>query len=504
MKTYHNRNARKKLSYYFAIFLILTLILSSMEPREKKAYADSYIVSNYMITEITPENNMRKLTTNLCLLFTGFTFMDQVPPNSCDNTSPATPTGLTATPGSSKVTLSWEANEEIDLAFYQVYIDGVRYNTYRKEITSVEVTGLTAEQDYTFEVTAVDSSNNISAKTEKVSAPLSVALTQVSVVSKPSDSFPQYNTFFNVSTASSIIPGLAQELIPQGLTYDSVNNWLIAFNYRPGEKSAMLTLINGTTGALDKSVTIYNADQTPYTGHAGGVVVTAFDLWISGIGYLHRIPLQDVVNAPNRSRVYIADRFKTGNVAAFVLYRDGVLWAGEFHEAVDHPTPTTHHKTTRNGSSNRAWMIGFTLNPTTGRLPIGKYVNDNTTVNPDRILSITDKIQGAATLPNGRIALSQSYGRNNDSMIYFYEDVLSQPPHYYTMLDGTSIPSWYLDGVSLDSQLTALPMTEGIVVKSGLLHVLFESASINYRTTSSYQIDKIWKINISSFLKNDR
>lgn len=33
----------------------------------------------------------------------------------------------------------------------------------------------------------------------------------------------------------------------------------------------MLTFMNGTTGAFVKSVTIYNANQTPYTGHAGGV-----------------------------------------------------------------------------------------------------------------------------------------------------------------------------------------------------------------------------------------
>ena len=335
---------------------------------------------------------------------------------------------------------------------------------------------------------------------EKKAAPLSVALNQVSVVDKPFGSFPQYTTFFNISTAGSFIPGLAQDLIPQGLTYDSAHNWLVTFNYRPGKEPAILTFMNATSGEFIKSVTIYNANQTPYTGHAGGVVVTEFDLWISGMGYLHRIPLQDIVHTSNRSPVYIADRFKTGNVAAFALYRDGVLWAGEFNETSDNPSPPSHHKPTRNGGLNRAWMVGFKLDPSTGRLPAGKFVHDLTGVIPDKILSITDKIQGAAALPNGRIALSQSYGRDKDSTILFYEDVLSQDPHYYTNVsESTSVPSWFLDDVSLDSQLTAPPMSEGIAYLNGYLHVVFESASISYRANSSYPMDKVWRINIYGF-----
>ncbi len=465
MEAHYNKGTCKLSSKLLSIFLSTILILSSITLSIQKVYASS---------------------------------------------SPATPTGLTAISGSSMVTLSWDDNRESDLVFYRVYKDGLHYRTYNKDTTTVEVTGLIAEQDYMLGVTAVDSSNNESAISEKVSAPLSVAITQSSVVSIPSENHPPYTTFFHIGEAGPIIPGLEQYLIPQGLTYEPNHDWLITFNYRPGDQSAMLTIMNGSSGAFLKSMTIYNADKTPYTGHAGGVVVSTFDIWISGMGYLHRIPLEDIDIAPDQSRVYIVDRFKTGNVAAFTLYRDGVLWTGEFHEASDFPTSNSHHKTTRNGGSNRAWMIGFTLNPATGRLPPGKYIDDNIAVIPDRIISITDKIQGAANLTNRGIALSQSYGRDNNSKIYFYEDVLSQPPHYYTTVAGSLVPSWFLDHISLDSQLIAPPMTEGIVVKNDLLHVLFESASDEYLTidkdteaetiNNMLPLDSIWKLNISDLM----
>src|SRR5690554_2186168 len=70
------------------------------------------------------------------------------------SSSPATPTGLEATPGSSKVTLRWQTNQESDLLFYRVYMDGTYYRTYNKATTLIELTGLKAERDYRFGVTA--------------------------------------------------------------------------------------------------------------------------------------------------------------------------------------------------------------------------------------------------------------------------------------------------------------------------------------------------------------
>jgi hypothetical protein len=81
-----------------------------------------------------------------------------------DTTPPAAPTNLTATTlSSSKIALDWDDNSEPDLASYNVYRDG---DQIVSGLTSSEYTdtGLSGATEYCYEVTAVDTSMNESAK----------------------------------------------------------------------------------------------------------------------------------------------------------------------------------------------------------------------------------------------------------------------------------------------------------------------------------------------------
>jgi chitodextrinase len=75
-----------------------------------------------------------------------------------DLTPPAAPSGVLATAGEGKVTLSWTANAEPDLATYRVLRDGV-------EVATVNGTdsGLTNDTTYGYTVVAVDTHGNRSA-----------------------------------------------------------------------------------------------------------------------------------------------------------------------------------------------------------------------------------------------------------------------------------------------------------------------------------------------------
>lgn len=84
------------------------------------------------------------------------------PPGNADTTPPAKPTGLTATPGNGSVRLSWTANVDSDVAGYNIYVNGsqTRVNATVVTDTYFTVGNLTNGTTYSFQVAAVDSSNN--------------------------------------------------------------------------------------------------------------------------------------------------------------------------------------------------------------------------------------------------------------------------------------------------------------------------------------------------------
>jgi chitodextrinase len=93
-----------------------------------------------------------------------------------DTTPPATPQGLSASPGDREVTLSWIANTEPDLNNYAIQWKQSSDSTWTlisgidKTLTSYTVTGLTNGVSYDFRIRARDTSGNISDWSEPVSA----------------------------------------------------------------------------------------------------------------------------------------------------------------------------------------------------------------------------------------------------------------------------------------------------------------------------------------------
>ncbi|RBY95954.1 hypothetical protein DQ237_12550 [Blastococcus sp. TF02-8] len=85
-----------------------------------------------------------------------------------DTTPPASPTGLAAVAGEDRVTLSWSANPEPDLAGYRVLRDGVEIATVTG--TGYTDTGRTVGVTYTYALVAVDTHGNRSGSSAAVPA----------------------------------------------------------------------------------------------------------------------------------------------------------------------------------------------------------------------------------------------------------------------------------------------------------------------------------------------
>ena len=322
-------------------------------------------------------------------------------------------------------------------------------------------------------------------------------ITQVNVVKKKSyNFFREYDNFFNIASEWAIIPGLKEKLVPQGICYVPEQNWFILTYYRIGGKPSVLAIIDGTDGIFIKAMEIYNHNGTPYTGHAGGVAVSISNLWISSSSYLWRIPFQEIIDAENGSKVIIADEFNTGTRASFASYSNGILWAGEFYHTGNYETSASHRMVARDGTTHHAWIAGFKLDAITDRLPEDKIKNIASSVTPDVILSIPDIVQGVEFLKDGRIVLSRSYGRSNDSFLQVYDPVLNGRNHTMVQISGGEVPVWFLDNQSFENELLILPMSEGITQKDNSIYVLFESAASKYLLTTKYPTDYIWKLEI--------
>jgi chitodextrinase len=90
---------------------------------------------------------------------------------------PDAPTGLKLTSMNGGIYVSWDKNKELDLDGYNVFVNGVKYNTNLVHGTTLLVEGLENEKEYQIQVTAVDTSENESEKSSvKTVAPDSHAM----------------------------------------------------------------------------------------------------------------------------------------------------------------------------------------------------------------------------------------------------------------------------------------------------------------------------------------
>lgn len=419
----------------------------------------------------------------------GWALEEQTPPKrQLDEQAPQEPV-LSAQAGAGRVNLEWTSGGEADIWAYHIYRDGKLEYTVPAAKQQFTVYGLTGGVSYGFEVSAADTSGNESGKSAAARAvPAHQTITQQERAVNPYAA--EYEMLWDISEVGPVIPGLAEDIVPQGLAYDAERGWLMMVSYLDDGRPGTLSVIRAADGSHIKSVHLYNEDGSPYTGHAGGVAVSREHVWIGSEQFLYKMKLDEIVQSADGENVRFAGRFPVPVEAAFNTYSDGVLWVGEFYEAKSYPTDSSHHLRNRDGNTNHAWMLGYKLDAVTDEPSAG--------ANPDYILSIGGKVQGASVGADS-IILSTSYGRANDSILYRYDNPLKETPHTAVTLNGSQVPVWFLDGQSAketNSRAVIVPMSEGITEVDGELYVLLESGANKYRYTTAYIMDRMVKINL--------
>jgi len=324
-------------------------------------------------------------------------------------------------------------------------------------------------------------------------------VSQQSIVDTSFEGSMLYKQFREGRTEGPIIPGLLHQLVPQGMAFQEDENAMIISNYMSDDTAGTLTFISMDTGLFEKVLFLFNADNTPHTGHLGGLAVSRKYLWISSGPGVYNIPLETVFESENNGKITLPELIETETKGSFATYSDNILWIGEFTRANgSYPVPEYHHSIARDNNSHRAWLAGYKLSASDDMINLTNTYSSK--VLPDYILSIPDEIQGAAFADN-KILLSASYGRKNYSRLLLFDSPLNEAAHRIEeIFPDRNIPFWFLDDTNKTGQMTAPPMSEAAVVYKEKIAVLFESAASKYRSTASYPVDRIQYINIDSIV----
>ncbi|MBR3106740.1 MAG: hypothetical protein IKH30_06080 [Clostridia bacterium] len=275
-----------------------------------------------------------------------------------------------------------------------------------------------------------------------------------------------YPSFLEAGKLSVLIPGLKEGFVPQGITYLPKDDAFLFGGYSSDGDNSVLLAVSRKTAELIKQVKLENTDGSKYTGHAGGVCATETNIYVANANKLFRISLEKYEALPASSACSFDEEIPVPVNSSYCSYAEGILWVGEFQYGGDYPTDASHRVSTADGLQ-RAWNCGYRIS------------EDQDFSAPDYIFSITERIQGMTTL-NGKIYLSQSYGRRNDSVLYRYENALDREPDQTVEVNGRTVPLWILDKTTREAALMAPPMTECLCTVDGGIYVVFESAAKTY------------------------
>ena len=295
-------------------------------------------------------------------------------------------------------------------------------------------------------------------------------------------SYSEYKDFLAKSEKSYLSPALAGKMIPQGMDIWEERGWLLISGYFPSVDivdCSIIVAIDMKSGAYVGEYYLTNTDGTPHTSHAGGVAVTSKNIFIANGSTLFRVPLTEIVNAGQCGKIKIADTISVPTRASFCNFSGGYLWVGDFQYGTSYPTDEYRHMTNREGNQYLAWSVGYELSDETENEIKAEAMVSGSFATPDVVLSITERIQGMA-VSGSKIILSQSYGRNNKSTLFFYENPIEGKAHTEVELNGVKVPVYFLDGKLSCEKIQAPPMTEGLAYADGTLYILFESGADKY------------------------
>lgn len=279
--------------------------------------------------------------------------------------------------------------------------------------------------------------------------------------------------YYSHSEKAFKIPDINNGFIPQGLAYNSDDNFFLMTGYMKDGSASPVYVVN-RDGELLSKATILDESGNPFPCHAGGLSVYGDYVYVAGCQdcALYIYSYEDIKNGGN---VNLLGTFSTKvndddylNIDCTTIY-DGKIILGEFFREENYQTLPSHKITTSHGDYNQAIALAFEL---------GDY-EDTYGINPVPVeaYSIGDKVQGMC-IYNGMFYTSSSYATASSSVdAYTLENATTSS---ISILGQENLILYELDSSCKAASFVLPPMAEEIEFIDGRFYTMCESASDKY------------------------
>jgi hypothetical protein len=322
----------------------------------------------------------------------------------------------------------------------------------------------------------------------------------LSVESYRNHQFEEYSLLEARLQDGIVIPGLAENFVPQGLALVPQTGDLLISGYlglsfseelnasgkvvvKVEEELAVLLLLEVSDLSVKKIAILEDeAGEVMYL-HAGGVAVAGSSIWIPAKNRLYRFSLQELLESEDFVLGLNLEAIRrVDSKGSFVSASDGFLFVGEFLNSPD-DVPSYHHSP--HNTKHWAWTALYPIDEVTGYFLV-ENSDRSSLIPPSAVVHHRQYVQGFTISETGWVVLSASYG-NRDSKIAFYDvglefKDLESWPDKTKLPSGVEIPSLTLSRDNWKFTLMAPPGSEEVVFsEDGLLAVAFEGGAYPYR-----------------------
>lgn len=272
----------------------------------------------------------------------------------------------------------------------------------------------------------------------------------------------KYWDYYSNSDALFIIPGLMDNVVPQGFDYIEETGEYLMCGYMSDDTSSRVYVRNAAGKTYFSR--LYYADGSPYLKHAGGICHNGDYVYLAGDDGVDVFSLSDIIFGRDAK---MRGTIPTGHDMAFCSFQNGYLFAGNFYFPGHYETPDHHRIITPAGDQNTSLITVFRADES---MEFG--------IDPQAVAAISapDKVQGMCFTEDG-IVLSISWSLTDSNLLYYSAD--ADRVGRVEVLTG-EVPLYYLDSENLTHTAVLPPMSEELVYRDGRVEVMCESACNKY------------------------